>query len=330
MSDPLSPNTRAALLLMAPLIAGGEESTPEPLTAREYLKLVQVLAQLKLEPADLLGKEDGSLPAEVRNLIECERYQDLLAREVGLDRALDYWHSRDIWVVGCDDEGYPKPLSKRLKDHAPPIIYGCGDGALLETGGLAVVGSRQVDANLIDFTETIGRMAAEAERTIVSGAARGVDQAAMRGALGVGGTVVGVLADSLERISVNREHRQLLREGKLALMSPYDPAAGFNIGHAMQRNKLIYALSDAALVVNSDHEKGGTWSGAVEQLEKLHFVPIYVRSTGEIGKGLAELQLKGALPWPNPTSADEFDQVMTRLGRTNNNYSSQQLSLLET
>ena len=36
----------------------------------------------------------------------------------------------------------------------------------------------------------------------------------------------------------------------------------------MQRNKLIYALADAALVVNSDYEKGGTWAGAVEQLER--------------------------------------------------------------
>src|SRR5260370_3099961 len=46
----------------------------------------------------------------------------------------------------------------------------------------------------------------------------------------------------------------------------------------MRRNKLIYALADAALVVNSDYEKGGTWAGAVEQLEKLHLVPMYVRT----------------------------------------------------
>jgi hypothetical protein len=40
----------------------------------------------------------------------------------------------------------------------------------------------------------------------------------------------------------------------------------------MQRNKLIYALADAALVVNSDFEKGGTWAGAIEQLERLHLI----------------------------------------------------------
>jgi predicted Rossmann fold nucleotide-binding protein DprA/Smf involved in DNA uptake len=78
----------------------------------------------------------------------------------------------------------------------------------------------------------------------------------------------------------------------------------------MQRNKMIYALADAALVVNSDYEKGGTWAGAVEQLEKLHLVPIYIRSNGETGKGLEALSRKGALPWPNPDSADAFDAAL--------------------
>ena len=80
----------------------------------------------------------------------------------------------------------------------------------------------------------------------------------MRGALKAGGKVAGVLADSLERMVMNREHRNLLLEEKLAFISPYDPNAGFNVGHAMQRNKLIYALADAALVVNAEENKGGT------------------------------------------------------------------------
>ena len=52
-------------------------------------------------------------------------------------------------------------------------------------------------------------------------------------------------------------------DGRLVFISPYDPAAGFSVRHAMQRNKIIYALADAALVVASDFEKGGTWAGAI-------------------------------------------------------------------
>lgn len=79
----------------------------------------------------------------------------------------------------------------------------------------------------------------------------------------------------------------------------------------MQRNKLIYALAEAALVVSSDLEKGGTWSGATEQLDKFRFVPVYVRSTGEKSEGLDALQKKGALPWPNPQDEDSFNETLS-------------------
>nr|WP_236692807.1 hypothetical protein [Pseudomonas sp. 10-1B] len=77
----------------------------------------------------------------------------------------------------------------------------------------------------------------------------------------------------------------------------------------MQRNKLIYALADASLVVSSDLNKGGTWAGAIEQLDKLKFVPVFVRSTGESSAGLDALRKKGALPWPNPQDVDTFAEV---------------------
>lgn len=235
--------------------------------------------------------------------------------------------SAEIWNTRPDDSKYPTRFKTRLESRAPSIIYGCGDPRILETGGLAVVGSRDVDSTLVEFTESIGRLAARAGRTIISGAARGIDQSAMRGALEAGGKVVGVMADSLERAAVQREHRDLISDGKLVLISPYDPSAGFNVGHAMQRNKLIYALADAGLVVNSDYEKGGTWAGAVEQLDKYHFVPVYVRSTGEVSQALNALQRKGALPWPNPSDSDAFEELLDH-AESMQTFSSEQLSLL--
>jgi len=187
------------------------------------------------------------------------------------------------------------------------VLYGCGDISPLESGGLAVVGSRDVDDSLIEYTIGVGRLTARAGRTLVSGGARGVDQAAMRGALESGGRVTGVLPDNLEKTTLNREHRNFLLDGQLALISPYDPSAGFNVGNAMQRNKLIYALADASLVVNSDLNKGGTWAGAIEQLDQLKFVPVYVRSTGEPSAGLGALREKGAIPWPNPVDVESFN-----------------------
>jgi predicted Rossmann fold nucleotide-binding protein DprA/Smf involved in DNA uptake len=242
-------------------------------------------------------------------VIDETRLQRLLGRGFLLSQVIERWQARAIWVVSRADGEYPRRLKVRLREDAPAVIYGCGDMSLLESGGLAVVGSRHADDTLIDYTMSVGRLAARARRTLVSGGAKGIDQAAMRGALEAGGKVSGVLADSLEKTTMNREHRNLLLDGQLVLISPYDPSAGFNVGNAMQRNKLIYALADASLVVSSDLNKGGTWTGAVEQLDKLKFVPVYVRSTGGSSPGLDALRSKGALPWPNPQDADAFEAV---------------------
>lgn len=310
MSKSISANTQAILLLTAPLIAGRGESSADLLTHTEYKTLARFLRDAQRQPSDLLAPDAAKLFAERQSFIDSERLKRLLARGFLLAQAVERWQTRAIWVMSRADSEYPKRLKARLKEDSPPLLYGVGDAGILDTGGLAVVGSRHVDDALVEYAEGIGALAANARRTVVSGAARGIDQAAMRGALNAGGKVVGVAGDSLERAALDREHRSLLMDGKLVFISPYDPAAGFNVGHAMQRNKLIYALADAALVVSSDYEKGGTWTGALEQLEKLRLVPLYVRSIGRTEKGLEALCRRGALLWPNPVTPAEFVEVI--------------------
>ena len=310
MRTELSSNAQAILLLTAPLIAGRGRPSTAPLTPSEYRGFARRLRELRREPADLLDLGADSLLKECGSHPDAARLERLLGRGFLLSQAVERWRTRAIWVVSRADADYPQRLKKRLGEDAPPVLYGCGDASILAAGGLAVVGSRNVDEALIEYTENAGRLTAEAHRVVVSGGARGIDQAAMRGALQAGGKVVGILADGLEKAVVRREHREALMDGRLALISPYDPAARFNVGHAMQRNKLIYALADAALVVNSDYRKGGTWAGASEQLERLKFVPIYLRADGDVGKGLAELERLGAKPWPAPKTALELEEIL--------------------
>ena len=74
---------------------------------------------------------------------------------------------------------------------------------------------------------------------------------------------------------------------------------------------MCYVLDDAGLVVTAEFEKGGTWAGAIEQLKKFRFGPIYVRVQGPLGKGLAGLQERGAMPWSGPRSAEELKRALT-------------------
>ena len=324
MISELSVNTQAILLLTAPLIVGRRTPAAEVLRPREYNKLAQLLHENSREPADLLGPEASQLLSDDRLCaeIESDRVTRLLARGFLLSQAVEQWQQRAIWVLSRADDQYPQRLKVRLGSKAPAILYGCGDRDLLDSGGLAVVGSRHVDDELRDYASGIGELAASAEWTVVSGGARGIDQASMRGALEAGGRVVGVLSNDLQRAALRREHREVLMDGRLALISPYDPAAGFNVGNAMQRNKLIYALADAGLVVSSDYQRGGTWAGAVEQLKRLKHsdagedpvdpvlrpAPTFVRDGAEAGLQ-ALIHEEGALAWPNPQTPEKFWQV---------------------
>ena len=311
MNETLSLNTKAILLLTAPLILGrgkGKESN-DLLKPREYTKLACYLQETSKQPADLLGLEADQILRDSHHILDGDRLRRLLDRGFLLSQTAERWGARGIWVLSRADDDYPKKLKIRLKQDSPSLLYGCGDREILNSGGLAVVGSRNVNGSLLEYTQEVGQLTAKAGRTIVSGGARGIDQAAMSGALEAGGRVTGVLADGLEKTVMKRDNRNRLLEDQFVLISPYDPNAGFNAGHAMQRNKMIYALADAALVVNAEINKGGTWAGAIEQLEKLRLVPVYVRSTDEKSGALDALKNKGAMPWPNPADADDLNAV---------------------
>ena len=84
----------------------------------------------------------------------------------------------------------------------------------MRSPGLAIVGSRSEDEPLVNCTHDVASMASKAGRTVVSGAAKGADQAATRAALEAGGRATGVLAGELDRTTMNR---------RLAATEPFAP-----------------------------------------------------------------------------------------------------------
>ncbi len=282
----------------------GGQSGAEPLESRDYNHVVRWLLGRKLRPADLLGFEHTPALAKGTGIPET-RLAALLQRGVKLGFAVEKWSQSGIWVLCRSDPDYPARFKSHLKEKAPPVLFGTGERSLLAGGGLAIVGSRTVDAEGDAFTREVAAWCARGGLPVVSGGARGVDQIAMAGALEAGGTVVGVLADTLLKRSVSRDARSALADGRLLLLSPYHPEAGFNVGNAMGRNKLIYALADYGLVVSADHNKGGTWAGATEELKRTPSRPVFVRLTGTLPPGNRKLLELGAAPFPatSPSAA---------------------------
>ena len=271
MNAVLSDDTKAILLLTAPLIAGSAGPRIKPLSLGEYKQLTRKLRELGRTPGDLIAPAADDLVEACGAVVDASRLRELLSRGFQMAQAVERWSAR---------------------------------------GGLAVVGSRNADDDTLAWARHVGTTSAEAGVAVVSGGARGIDDAAVRGSLDAGGRAKVVLADSLEREAINKANRQPVTNKRLVIVSPYDPAARFNVGHAMGRNKLIHCLADASLVVRCDAGSGGTWSGAVEHLGREGATALYVKNGAEAPEGNRALLAKQAVPWPEPMSVDVLRQAL--------------------
>ena len=198
-----------------------------------------------------------------------------------------------LWVLTRSGSEYPERLKKRLKLEAPPVLFGCGNRSLLNGRAIAVVGSRVRPTPIFLLPRSLGLMPRRKDSPLSLGGARGIDESAMLGALEREGTVIGVLADSLLRSATSAKFRKHLMSNDLVLVSPFNPEAGFNVGNAMARNRYIYCLADAAVVVATGRDKGGTWSGAIDNLRS-HWVPLWVRPHPDSSSGNTDLIRRGA------------------------------------
>jgi len=277
----LSPDTQAVLLLCGNF-AVKSNSGVKPLTVTQYNRIATWLRDQQLRPSDLLGEKGIRLLRQsIDRPKEAEEALLLLERGVAMALTIENWANQGIWVLSRSDMDYPKRFKDRLKQNSPAILYGAGKKELLTRGGLAMIGSRRADEKALDFARKTAQRCALENIQIISGGAKGVDQESMLAALGQGGVVVGIFSDNLGKATVSGKYRQAIRDGQLVLISACGPETHFQIGNAMARNKLIYALSDWALVVCTETEKGGTWAGALENL-RYNWVPLLVRDGADV------------------------------------------------
>jgi len=303
----INDNLQATLLLCC-FFNKNEVGKFKPLTPTEYGPFSRWLHEKKFTPADLLKikKEVLDLWVDPKGKVSSERIDSLLSRGTSMGFALEKWSKVGVWVISRADADYPRLLKTKLKDLAPPVLFGTGNKALLNTMGIGFVGSRAIDNEDEVFTEAKVQLAVKQEYIVVSGGAKGVDQVSMLSALKAGGGCLGVLADSLFRSSASKAYREYLANQQLVLVSPFYPEAGFNTGNAMARNKYIYILSKAVVVVKSDFNKGGTWAGAKENLKKGWSAPL-IRNIEYAGN--QELIKLGGYPID-----DDFDDFNREFG----------------
>lgn len=314
----MNDRSTAITVLCSHLCAGEGVSPLEP---KEYSSFAALLRSRQLDPEAILrfGKQDFMQALDMTEE-QAERFLRLLDRSASLSFELSKYESMGITVLTRADAAYPKKLKDKLGNACPPLFYAAGDPAIAARSAIGFVGSRSIGDSDILFVQSAVRNVLKNGHVIVSGGAKGCDSIAEEAALDAGGAAIAYLSDSMLRKLRNAKTLQAVQQGALLLLSVAKPDAGFNTGIAMMRNKYIYAQSDATLIVKSDYNKGGTWSGATENLRNRWALTLCRNHLSYPGnKALIE---KGAIPVD-----DDWDGNFQTLAEKEKQENAEQLSL---
>ena len=270
-----TPATAPAELLRA--IVDDRASPHPPWSAKlaERLEARRAGIRLKLARADPAADLEAGAAAEARFLIP---------GDTDWPTALDDLGGRapfGIWIIG------------RFEPRAPAV---------------AMVGARACTGY---GSQAAGQLAADLARAgtiIVSGAALGVDGAAHRGALAVGGATVAVLACGIDR-SYPASHRTLIQAigERGAVLAELPPGTSPTRFRFLARNRLIAALGLGTIVVEAAGRSGSLVTArlAAELGRAVFAVPGPVMSRQSVGTN--QLLCDGAIP------AVEAAQVLDEL-----------------
>ncbi len=256
------------------------DRTPSP-----HLTDAERLDRLRLIRSDNVG------PRTFRSLLNhfgnarsaLERLPDL-ARRGGADRAGRICSEQDaraeltaatklgVSLVVPGEATYPPRLA--MIDDAPPLLGVRGAPEVLMRPMIAIVGSRNASGAGLKFAGQLARDLGEAGFAVISGLARGIDQAAHRATIQSG--TVAVLAGGHDRIYPS-EHEDLLA----ALLEHGAAISEMPLGHVPRardfprRNRLISGAALGVVVIEAAHRSGSliTARMAAEQGREVFAVP---------------------------------------------------------
>ncbi|WP_377887459.1 DNA-processing protein DprA [Alkalihalobacillus sp. R86527] len=228
---------------------------------------------------------------EARSLEKCKRI---------LERA----YKEEIWLLARDDPLYPS-YAKDLPE-SPALLYYKGFIRPF-TPSVAIVGSRNCTDEGRRAAEDLSYSLSKRNIPVISGLAKGIDQAAHVGCLVNRGVPIAFVASGVDRC-YPKEHRSLYEAiiEKGAVISQYMPGTPPSPKQFIQRNALISAWSSHVVVIEA-----GVKSGA---LSTAHFARKHNRKVFMLPRSDALSELipgcsveDGYYPYPGVTA---FEAVL--------------------
>ena len=252
----------------------------KPLTIAQFRNLAKCVTDSR--------REVSARDLEVRDLETlgydtsmAERIYGLLGGGNQLREYLRRAEAFDCYPITRLNPIYPLAVRHRLGLDSPGVLWAKGDVTLLGKPAVAVIGSRDLSEENRSFAEEAGRQIAKQGYVLVSGNARGADRTAQDAALEAGGSVISIVADSLQK-------QPLVRNVLYLSLDDFD--AGFSAQRALQRNHVIHTMASLTIAAQCTLGKGGTWDGILANLRN-GWNPVCIFHDGS--DGMQELQNRG-------------------------------------
>ncbi|MBI2370935.1 MAG: DNA-protecting protein DprA [Deltaproteobacteria bacterium] len=191
-----------------------------------------------------------------------------------LDAEVAQLQKAGLTLVPWTDPTYPRGL--RVIPDPPPFLYVRGALMPEDWRAVAMVGSREASSYGLAAAERLAAELALRGITVVSGLARGIDAAAHRGALAVGGRTLAVLGCGLDRVypAAHQDLAEAVR-AQGALLGEFPPGTPPLPEHFPVRNRLISGLALGVIVVEAAERSGSliTARAALDQGREVFAVP---------------------------------------------------------
>ena len=191
----------------------------------------------------------------------------------------------EIKEIRIEDEKYPNQL-KEIKN-PPNKIFLVGNEKILQSDGIAVIGSRCNTEYGEKYATKFSKELAKQGLTIISGMAVGIDGFAHKGALSVGGKTIAVLGSGFNNIypEENKELFKQIIENDGAIITEYEPDVKPNSENFPKRNRIVSGLSKGVLVIEAVYRSGTSITAKLGQSQgrKVFCIPSNLERKNGVG-----------------------------------------------
>jgi DNA processing protein len=273
-----------------------------------YLRLGLVLAGARSRVRRLIAEESGR-GFSTDLLSDCGVPTALLETATKLARAEARTTVERIetagwqWLIPGDSQ-YPELLAAT----ADPPLGLFVRGRIEERPTVAIVGSRKATPYGLQVARLLGEELGKAGVVMVSGMARGVDEAAHRGALAAGGPSWAVWGAGPDRI-YPPEHGKLAEKlaATGALITEYPPGTPPRRHHFPERNRILSGIARAVVVIEAAARSGALITARLAMEEGREVLAVPGNIFSELSVGPNTLLRVGARPLLTPR--DLFEAI---------------------